>query len=392
MGFFDKLKDGLASAASWGIDHSAQIIGVVSTVAKVAGYAVLDEENDGLEVTEVDPADPLAGYYNNFLLASNYVTAQAKEPLHSTREIQVEGDDIKSVKHTICGLWSQPAVLDKHFNPPLDLYRDLSAWLGAHGVPPTFKGGNDVERDTALEISNGIFANAPPNNISSSMRGENLVINPSFHIPGKDWGIQGRHAYYSLPLGKGGEDTAWHSAIHFKLTTNQEFRLKSKSEAQELARLRQPRQIAYSSQDSWIVTLQVKWASALFALNIQAQFFKVWNADYQPDLNATTVASAINGANQKLKFGVPANIIPAQVRAAVINAATKASQGQTSASKADPKVPTNSPDVQVTDSSFIPGQSDSGQDVFKEGQHWVQVRDSRCGSITPSKRLEWIEV
>ncbi|KAI4180914.1 MAG: hypothetical protein L6R41_006940 [Letrouitia leprolyta] len=370
MGFFGSLVEGISRAGSWAVDHSGEILQVAKTVGKVAGLVVLNEESEGLEVTEVNPKDPLVGYYDNFVLASEHITARAKEPLNTTHDIQVQGDNIKSAKHTICGLWSQPAVLDKEFRPPLDLYHDLSAWLGAHGVPSSFKGSDGHEKDTALEVSNAIFADAPPANRTST-RAENLVINPSFHVGGTDWSIQGRHAYYTIPLGKGGEDSSWHSAIHFKLTTNEAFRLRSKAEAEEVVKIHHSHHTESSSQDGWIITLQVKWSSALWAGKIQKNFFNIWKSDYQSNLSAKIIATKVNGPNQTLKIGVPSTIVPAQVRAAVLNAGTKANQ-HTSASKHDSSsnTVTNTPEVYVTDSSLIPGQQlhHNGEEILENGQ------------------------
>ena len=383
MGFFGALKEGLSRAATWAVNNSGTILGVAQTVAKIARIAVL-KGGEGIEVTEVDPEKPLDGYYTNFIAASKVITDEANQLVEhkDDADVTISGDGIKTRSQDVCGLWAQPTILNADGEPSSSMYKDVATWIGAYGAPSTYISPDGSSRDLAYDIACSVFVNPTPNP-RAVKNPQDLLVNLPFSIVNKqkDFKIEGRHVYYGLPLGKYGADQSWHSALHYNLTTNKQYEERVKAEKTEVdAALQRARvndnSFYEASVTGWNITLNIRWASASLATNIQKPFLDKWTTDYKTVLRAKITVSSLNGPNQTLKIEAPAQIIPARVRTTISAAAgyaatnykhskdtqangdseavNRATEAVSSAPvKTDiPGPPENAPVVLVTDSSI----------------------------------------
>lgn len=351
MGFLDGLLDSALNATNWLATNSGNIGGVLNTVANVAGLVAGAVEYDS-------PLDSLLDYRENFNKASKYLIQTASADQKGTVE-DSEYDMVGTQTNTdtLCGVWMQPTTLTPTGLPSLGMYQDVANALGAMNVPPTFVSKEGSTEDTALQISQAIFANAPISVSSPPKPGDpSPVTQAGFELGNKDGSLQiaGTHAYYAIPLGRSGTDTAWHGALRVSTTTTQGFRDAYKKEVASYTIFNaEVRNTALPSV--WLVTLQVLWASAPYAVQLVPIFLDLWNKNYGA---YTITLNTLTGSLEVLKVQAPAGVSPAQVRQAVSNTAAS-SISQTSLPIIMNRASSNvvqliqPPDITVTDSTLV---------------------------------------
>ncbi|KAF4947579.1 hypothetical protein FGADI_10310 [Fusarium gaditjirri] len=352
MGLFGNLWDGIKSAGQWAINHSADIAPVLGAVGKAAGILLFQDKSvpsfvaDAILESQANETDSqkLAKYPERFAYVSSQLAATAKSGVPAPPKLTGK---ITTIDDGVVGLWRDPNGLSFNGTPSTSMYQDLSAFMGTMNIPLSWKDESGHVHDTVDDIGQTLFANNGPQDLAVLANSENPIVKVKATAPTQDGSVQACHVYYPIPMGKGGEDTSLHSAIHLSYTTNADK--VAMAAAQDHLMVINP----LSDENSWVVTLNITWASAPIARSkdVQKRFTDIFTKE-NSILHLSV--SKVTGTLQTVKVQTPVDKTPAYARAAVQAAATAAVNDGGKDGKEPPK---NTAQVMVTDASWMPKSS-----------------------------------
>ncbi|KAF4429952.1 hypothetical protein FACUT_8992 [Fusarium acutatum] len=349
MGLFGNLWDGIKSAGQWAIDHSANIAPVLEAVGKAAGALVLMDNSNTAFAADAVPeslanetgSQQLARYPQTFAYVSARLAATAKEGLNTFPK---KAGKTTTIDDGLVGLWTDPNGLSFDGKPSISMYQDLSAFMGTMNIPVSWTDSSGVVHDTVNDIGQILFANTGPQSLAALAGNDNSIVRVNAEAPTQNGTLHACHVYYPIPMGKAGEDISLHSAIHLIYTTSADT--VAMAAAQDHLTVVNP----LSDQNSWVVTMNITWASAPIAgsQDVQKHFADIFTKE-----NSVLQLSVSNvtGTLQTVKVQAPADKTPAYAKAAVEAAVTTALNAG-STNKNGPAM--NTAQVQVTDSSWLP--------------------------------------
>ena len=257
MGFWSSLVDGVANAGSWVVNNAGSIFSAVSTVAKVAGIVVTEEEIAA-------EGDNVVGTLHSVMdQAARKLKKKAKTSLKLTA---TASDQIRLGPFDLSALWPTTTTRDAPRVAP-DLSADINRFLSLHKLPTVVGKGKNTE-DLGQLLANQMFAESNMHTLDEDSNIQNIPVN----IKLGDNMIQGTHVFYRIPLGNpGSNDEALHS--HFRLamtmpkTTYEELRMEKRMLAIQLPKgigiYQDDKDSAYNA-----VTIAVSWTGTVGAPRI----------------------------------------------------------------------------------------------------------------------------
>ncbi|KAK4171388.1 hypothetical protein QBC36DRAFT_382600 [Triangularia setosa] len=363
MGWWNSIVDGVGSAVNWIKSNSGTIGAAASVIAKIAGAVAQDDD------------DPVAQLFPNFTkaaqklneLAKGGANAKLKEVLNSIPEYSMNDRmvNLQTAEATLLAdstfLWLDPAPLNRDGQPNKGLVQDIGKMLAQSSFSTVLTSSGEGKRkgsrslDVALAIGQAIFANMGTG--AEQANDDGIVLAP-FDISYDDVGcrITGCHAYYQIPLGQTGANSAWHAALAMSQTTTENYR------KYEFARTRdvfftQPIRTD-NGNPQWLVTMSVPWEESVSAYTLSKGLLGEltsndiiqdgWHLHYH----------SLDGTDQHIKVQCPDGHTPAQARGLVrecIKKVLKNSGMLVSASTS----PYLTPDIHITMSVLKPGDSRS---------------------------------
>ncbi|KAF5649987.1 hypothetical protein F52700_426 [Fusarium sp. NRRL 52700] len=346
MGLFGNILDGIKSAGQWAIDHSADIAPVIGAVGKAAG-ALLAVDNNipgftpdaSLEIKANETgSQQLAKYPQRFAYVSRQLAATAKEA------VQAMAGKTTTIEDGLVGLWTDPNGLSFDGSPSISMYQDLSAFMGTMNIPVSWKDSSGTVHDTVKDIGQILFSNSGTRSLAARAGSDDPIKTVTAEAPTQNGFIHACHVYYPIPMGKAGEDISLHSAIYISYTTN--------ADTATMAATQDPLAVInpLSDQDSWVVTMNITWASAPIATStdVQTRFANILT---KQNSTLNLFVSNVTGTLQTVKVQTPADETPAYAKAAVQAAAT-AALNDGSTNRNGPAM--NTAQVSVTDYSWHP--------------------------------------
>ncbi|RBA11153.1 hypothetical protein FPRO05_04326 [Fusarium proliferatum] len=349
MGLFSNIWDGIKSAGQWAIEHSADIGSVVKAVAKAAELLIaLDNSIPGFtsdailqsQANETD-SQKLYKYPRRFAYVSDQLAATAKAGVKATSQ---PTGKTTTIDDGLVGLWTDPNGLSFDGKPSTSMYQDLSAFMGTMNIPLSWKDDSGLVHDTVNDIGQILFVNSGPQDLTALAGSDNPIVRINAEAATENGTLHACHVYYPIPMGKAGEDFSLHSAIHLIYTTNAD--MVTTATAQDHLTVVNP----LSDQNSWVVTMNITWASAPIAgsKDVQTAFADIFT---KQNSVLSLLVSNVTGTLQTVKVQTPADKTPAYAKAAVQAAVTAAINGGST----NENVPaSNTAQVCVTDSSWLP--------------------------------------
>lgn len=267
MSIFGSLIGAIPTAARWLIGNSGVIGDVVGTIAKVAGVAtVQDEDGTFILVPQADcPSDcPGGGHSVQSLQKNIQKAAKVLDDVAGGVQKPEEGEgDVKSAKMNV--LWTEPSTTVSGV-PSTDMYRDLAMMLREKDIPLSFSDSAGNPLDVPYRLAQAMFANAGAKGTIIQIDEKTAIEHTDLRIPSKhnECVINARHAYYRVPMGKGGDDFAWHAALHLNRSETPEFAARYRRKQEDLfyiSRKNPP------TGPVWVVTVTIDWTTVLMAEN-----------------------------------------------------------------------------------------------------------------------------
>jgi len=353
MGFFGNLWDGIKSAGQWAIQNSASITPVLEAVGKAAASVILADENISHEFAEYTLAaragasdqQKLTTFPADFQYVSDQLAARAKKEVKAqvAAAPKIQGKTT-TTDDGVVGLFRDPNGLSYNNKPSTSMYQDLSAFMGTMNIPFSWKDSAGTIHDAVNDIGQILFANNGQQALALLAAEDDPVVSVHASAPTKNGMVHAVHAYYPIPMGKGGKDHSLHSAIHISYTTAEEKAVSAAASSH--LQIIEP----LNDTDSWLVTIVITWASAPIAVDADIQ--KRFRDNLAKDKsNLHLVTSDVKGTQQTIKVQTPVDQTPAYAKATVQAAATEAVNDP---GKDDKEPPKNSVLTLVTDSSWLP--------------------------------------
>jgi len=349
MGLFNNIWDGIKSAGQWAIEHAADVSQVVGAVAKAAAFlltldnSIPSSTRDAIFQNQENKTDSqkLSEYPGTFAYVSDQLAATAKAGVKAPPKI---AGKTTTITDSLVGLWTEPTGLSFDGEPSTSMYQDLSAFMGTMNIPLSWKDNSGHFHDTVNEIGQMLFANSGPQHLAALAGSESPIAKDIAEVPTQNGFLRACHVYYPIPMGKAGEDFSLHSAIHLMYTTNTEKG--TTAAAQDHLTVVNP----LIDQNSWLVTMNITWASVPIAgsKDVQTAFADMFTEE-NSELNL--FVSNVTGTLQTVKVQTPADKTPAYAKAAVQAAVTAALDGGSTNANAPAS---NTAQVCVTDSSWLP--------------------------------------
>ncbi|KAK0726400.1 hypothetical protein B0T21DRAFT_385668 [Apiosordaria backusii] len=306
-----------------------------SVIAKIAGVPVKLHDDD----------DPAAQLFPNFTTASSKVYDAAEKgakekleevlaalPDHIKNDSTLETTSVAYPAESTF-LWTDPAPLNKNGKPNRELVQDIGKMLAQRGFPTVFPTStSDADStdfdwlDVALNIGKAIFSNIPPITQDS---GDGITTSKfAIHSGNGSW-ITGCHAYYGIPLGQAGANSAWHSGLVMQLTTTKAYR---DFETARNKALNFTQDVSTSNGKlRWLVTMNVQWEGSV---------------------TANRLAPALKGKlkSDDIKLQCPDEYTPAQARGLVRECAKSVIQSLFTGTGSEPYL---TPEIIVTMSTLL---------------------------------------
>ncbi|KAF4449355.1 hypothetical protein F53441_7334 [Fusarium austroafricanum] len=347
MSLFGNLLDGVKSAGQWAIDHSGNITPALAAVSRAAGILFspdgsIQQKETLLALTGDTDQQNLANFSKTFTFVSHQLAVKAVNAVVRNSE-NVKGMS-GLVQDSVVGLWRYPTGLSHNGEPSTSMYQDLSAIMGSMNIPVSWTDSSGKTNDTVNDIGKALFASTSLEGLSPLLESENPIVTVLAEAPTQDGIIHAAHVYYPIPMGKSTLEYSLHSAICIKCTTNKD--------AQALSAAQDHFTMANTpvDEDSWLVTLNITWASAPVATSqaVQSKFQEIISKSYSA---LSLVASRVIGTLQTVKIQTQASQSPAYAQAAVQAAATAAVNDTGTDDNAPHR---NAVPVVVTDSTWFP--------------------------------------
>ncbi|KAK0671623.1 hypothetical protein QBC41DRAFT_269908 [Cercophora samala] len=362
MGWWGSIISGVGAAVDWVKSNSGTIEKAVSVIAKVAG-AIADDHDD-----------PVAQLFPNFTKAAQKLKEKAQEGAEMKLKEVKAGlpDRIKNDKtrRTEAAtdladstfLWVDPAPLNQAGQPNKGLVQDIGKMLAQSSFPTVLKTGNGKEKgkqsdsgllDVALSIGEAIFANMGTE--SEHADDDGIVVSP-FSISSADGccTISGCHAYYPIPLGQTGANSAWHAAMAMHKTTTEPHRFNEFANTRALTFSQRVK--VEDGNPKWLVTMSIPWEDAVSASSLAPALLNELKSNDVTQAGWRLNYHSLDGTDQRLKLQCPDGFTPAQAKGLVrgcIKDVVKSS-GMLLSPNASPYL---TPDIQVTMSTLVFGDS-----------------------------------
>jgi hypothetical protein len=223
-----------------------------------------------------------------------------------------------TVQKTFAGLWTVPTTLTADGNITQQMYDDLSKNLNYQGVPSSFNDGTKV--DPIQAVGQKAFANAPTSPLDVAEGAPPYSVVGPFTITNKDHSVvlTGKHAYYTIPMASEGSKTMWHSALNMAITTTESFRDAYKKLPGTQVKIN-PAARKAGDAPAWLVSLDVTWSSAPYAIDVWPTFQNLWTQKYGPT-SSTPESITYFGPESNtwhIKIQAAPGVTPAQVRGQV---------------------------------------------------------------------------
>lgn len=355
MGWFSSALQGIGSAVNWVKQNTGTISQAASIIAQVAGAVAVDEAED--------PADAL---FPNFTTASAKVAAVAQDgaqqhlqkildalPAHIKNDPTLEVTS-PGIPAETTFLWHDPAPVDAKGDPNRGLTRDLSKMLAQRSFPtvlPVGSAGGDLKAvsfgwlDVAKTIGQAIFGNL--GRVETFQDGP--IQSTRFSIPSSDGTctITGCHAYYGIPLGQTGTNTAWHAGLVMHKITTSAYRVQEAARRKGVALTHRITQS--SSEPQWLCTMAVQWEDSVSASVIAPKLIQQIKAN---KLGYELNTCSLDGMEQQLKIQCPPNITPTQAKG-FVRQCVKEALAITGVIAATTTAPYLTPDIQLTMSTLL---------------------------------------
>ncbi|KAK0721226.1 hypothetical protein B0T21DRAFT_386166 [Apiosordaria backusii] len=353
MGWFSSALQGIGHAVNWIKQNSGTISQAASTIAQVAGAVGLAEGEE--------PADAL---FPNFTAAAAKVAAAAGDGAQQQLEkvldsfpAQIKNDPTLEVTAAAVPaettfLWFDPAPVDSEGQPNRGLVRDLGKMLTARSFPTVLPSGSgDINAvdfgwlDVGLRIGQAIFGNLGAVEIIK----DGLIQSTRFSIPSGDGScvITGCHAYYNIPLGQTGTNSAWHAGLVMHKITTASYRKLESARNKSLTLTHSVKND--SSEPQWLCTMNVQWEDSVSANIVAPKLIQQLQANTQ---GYVLHHCSLDGMDQHIKIQCPNDTTPTQAKG-LVRQCVKTAMSDSGLVTAVATSHFLTPDVQLTMSTLI---------------------------------------
>ncbi|GMF73018.1 unnamed protein product [Aspergillus oryzae] len=316
MGFFDSLWEGVKEGGKFIVDNAGDILNAGKSIARVAGFRMLDEE----EVTEVNiiaQSDRVLKVFDDYGKAAKRLEKQARvrrKTMPDLPQMMAMKDPVTNTS-SLSGLWINPVAVtgaDQGHVKSMDTYQDLSKLLTLLGAPLITVSNNYTVEDTAALLAQSLFANAP---VEQSSLETDDALNPvsttvaSITDSATDTHIKAAHSYYEIPMGDTTSKNVWHGALDVSVQRSKASCMREISLRGETTYEAESQPI--TSGSSWEVALNVDWADRR-AADLAMKETKV--TIQKLDNSYSIIANSLTGRTQIVRLKTPAGKTPADAR------------------------------------------------------------------------------
>lgn len=355
MGWFNSALQGIGSAVNWVKQNSGTIAKAAEVIAGIAGVPVMADDVNG-PVTDLFPnfTKAAAKVYDKAQKGAqeklDEVLASLPERIRNDTTLEITQEPVPA-ESTF--LWSEPAPLDTKGQPNKELVQDIGKMLTQRNFPtvlPTSSNGAGNLAlggllDVALRIGQAIFAN-----LGKAVDSDGDITSTQFVIPSGDDSvtITGCHAFYGIPLGQTGFNSAWHAGLVMHKITTQTYR---KFESARIKALSFHEHIRLADP-VWLVTLNVAWEDSVWAntltpkLKTQLEHTDVTKAGWKLHYNS------LDGMDQQIKLQCPPDFTPPQAKG-LVRQCIKTVAPSSQLALDESSNPYLTPDIQVTLSTLL---------------------------------------
>ncbi|KAF3930289.1 hypothetical protein ABW20_dc0109456 [Dactylellina cionopaga] len=323
MGWFSALKNGIGAAVNFVQRNSGTIASAIETVSSVAKLLAVEYPEIWAQEHASYDAQAESDLHLSYDQADRYLVELSKAPAEELPETLANAGDRQTKSRGVSGVFSMPTPIDSAGRPTLTMYQDLAKFLGQYGIPPTLVTSSGPV-DVAEVVGEAFFANEPPKNVDLTTNAADIVVKAPVNITNKSKSIniQGKHVYYSIPMGTASDTRSWHSAFYITLTTNSQGRAELENQRRKLTYLNTELTVSDGTTKaglSWIVTTSVAWTTIPFALEYHEKLVQAFKKAYP---GYTVQYNSVAAQRQTLKIQAPPGATPALVRQAVVDTAT----------------------------------------------------------------------
>ncbi|KAK4232666.1 hypothetical protein C8A03DRAFT_20085, partial [Achaetomium macrosporum] len=249
-------------------------------------------------------------------------------------------------------LWFDPAPVDSKGQPNRGLVRDLGKMLTVRSFPTVLPSSSgDINAvgfgwlDVGFRIGQAIFGNLGAVEISK----DGLIQSTCFSIPSGDGScvITGCHAYYSIPLGQTGTNSAWHAGLVMHKITTAGYRKLESARNKSVALTHNVKNSG--SEPQWLCTMNVQWEDSVSANVLAPKLIQQLQANTQ---GYVLHHCSLDGMDQQIKIQCPDDTTPTQAKGLVRQCIKTVISGS-GLLTAVATAPFLTPDIQLTMSTLI---------------------------------------
>lgn len=366
-------------ATRWLMNNSAAIGDAFKAIKNVAGRfkKSSEDENEIIFIAHPETADTIPSTTN-----IQDALAKANKTLSKEAEVPIPGGQGKHPNDSkLNAIWVDPSdAVDQV--PSQTMYRELAQHLNEENYPLSFPLGNNKTGDLPYLLASVVLDNKSKqsNRSVSQLNDETRLITQKFDTASEndEFKFKARFVHYDLPLGKGGEDNAWHIALHAA----------SRSTDKLMAQHERKKQSFFWTSDKkpppgavWILTCEIDWKAVLMAENSHN---KVEEALLQKP-GYYVALSNLDATIQTLKLVISGNEQPAQARAylelkaAEISKNTKDNSMHLLDERTEPLM-RQSPTVDLTNYSFRANYQDTSDYYMAYNRYLEAQKLTKPGS------------
>jgi len=320
MSIFGSLLGAIPSAARWLIGNSGVIGDAVGTIGKIAGLVtVQDEDGTFIFVPEANSLSgcdcPEGGHSVQDIQSSMIKAGKVLDEVAAKVPRAEEPGDPTTAKMNV--LWTEPST-SVNGAPSKNMYKDLAMMLREKNIPLSFSdsAGNPV--DVPFRLAQGLFSNAKTSGTVYHIDENTDIQHTDIRIPSRhnECVINARHAWYKVPMGKGGDDDAWHASVCVVKNETPEFAARYKKQQESLFYISKANP---PSGPVWIVTCEIDWGTVLMAENAHGRL----DAELRESANYYISYSNVEANLQIIKVVANSETSPQQIRTRVEVAVNK---------------------------------------------------------------------
>jgi hypothetical protein len=305
---FGSLISLVPTAARWLMNNSAAIGDVFKAIKNVASGSTRSTENEN-EIIFIAPPETLDTIPSTINIQKTLEDASDK--LYEKAKTGPPGGQAKNTNESkLNAIWIEPSNT-VHKVPSQTMYRELAQHLNEEGYPLSFPLDAKTTIDLPYALAQSVLASqSTPKGVRAKFDDETLVKIAPFDIQSEDDDVKfkAKFVHYNIPLGKGGEENAWHVALHAGSRMTNRYAAEHERKKQSLVYTshKRPPQGAV-----WILTCEIDWKTVLIAQNCHDKLKKALDVD-QPEYYLAL--SSLDATIQTLKLVVQAKEDPSQVR------------------------------------------------------------------------------